>query len=329
MTNAWLSLAHDKVWADPGPAAPTASSGLPPDRAVRATGCGASAPPPGYRSDRSPGAPYADARSHCRAPGRTLGCCAVSSLVRQRVSWLLRHSLRQDSGMVLVVLGATISRGKRPDGLPVSTALTSQAHRRRTPKKNRRIPTIPTGCFGGRLVHVSAVDTGPRGSESGVLGGRARRCRGVEPPPQLPPTLRRLPHPAPATRGPITRHQRHDLKHQALSGARAKARWSWFNADPARTEPAPPESAYSTRVGIYWPRVVRTARGPHLPAVPPTLVQWHPTLVQCAQTTPAGTRAAASSRAGPTREASSGSRTRSAHPTSVLRCQDIRNSQKS
>ena len=115
----------------------------------------------------------------------------------------------------------------------VSTALTSTPHRRRTPKKNRRIPTIPTGCFGGRLVHVSAVDTGPRGSESGVLGGRARRCRGVEPPPQLSPTLRRLPRPAPATWGPITRHQRHDLKHRALSGARAKARRPWFNADPA------------------------------------------------------------------------------------------------
>ena len=254
--------------------------------------------------------------------------------------------------MVLVVLEATISRGKRPDGVWVSMVLTSQAHRRRTPKKNRRIPTIPTGRFGGRIVHVSAVDTGPRRSESRVLGDTARRRRGVEPPPQLPPTLRRLPHPAPATwgpicitpslvlrtepspghLGPITRHQRHDLKHRALSGARAKARKPWSDADPARTEPAPPrscpESVYSTRVGIYWPRVVRTARGPRPPAVPPTLVQWHPILVQCAQTTPAGTRAAASSRAGPTREASSGSRTRSAHPTSVLRCQDIRNSQK-
>ena len=55
--------------------------------------------------------------------------------------------------------------------------------------------------------------------------------------------------------GPITPHQRHDLKHRALSGARAKARRPWFDADPARTEPAPPrsclESAYSTRVGIY------------------------------------------------------------------------------
>ena len=47
--------------------------------------------------------------------------------------------------------------------------LTSQAHRRCTPQKNRSIPTIPAGCFGGRLVHVSAVDTGPRRSESEVL----------------------------------------------------------------------------------------------------------------------------------------------------------------
>jgi len=30
---------------------------------------------------------------------------------------------------------------------------------------------------------------------------------------------------------------------------------------------------YSTRVGTYWPRVVRTARRPHLPAVLPTLRQ--------------------------------------------------------
>ncbi len=134
--------------------------------------------------------------------------------------------------------------GKRPDGLPVSMVLTSQAHRRRPPKKNRRIPTIPAGCLDGRLVHVSAVDTGARRSESGALGGRARRRRGVEPPPQLPPTLHRLPHPAPRHPGPITRHQRHDLKHRALSGARAKARRSWFDADPARTEPAPP------RVGL-------------------------------------------------------------------------------
>jgi len=33
------------------------------------------------------------------------------------------------------------------------------------------------------------------------------------------------------------------------------------------------ELACSTRVGIYWPRVVRTARRPHLPKVHPSLVQ--------------------------------------------------------
>ncbi|OLO51318.1 hypothetical protein BKH30_08790 [Actinomyces oris] len=58
----------------------------------------------------------------------------------------------------------------------MSMVLTSKAHRRRTPKISRRIPTIPTGCFDGWIVNVSAVDTGPRGSESGVLGG-ARRLR--------------------------------------------------------------------------------------------------------------------------------------------------------
>ena len=270
MTNAWLSLAHDKVWADPGPAAPTASSGLPPDRAVRATGCGASAPPPGYRSDRSPGAPYADARSHCRAPGHTLGCCAVSSLVRQRVSCLLRRSLGGEPGGRLVVLGATISRGKRPDGVWVSMVLTSTLHRRCAPKKNRSIPTIYAGCFGGRLVDVSAVDTGPRGSESGVLGGRARRRRGVGPPPQLPQTLRRLPRPAPATWVPshVTNVMTSNIE-LYLAPARRPAGHGLTPAPPRSY----PESVCSTRVGIYWPRAVPTARGPHLPAVPPTLLQ--------------------------------------------------------
>ena len=43
-------------------------------------------------------------------------------------------------------------------------------------------------------------------------------------------------------------------------------------AGGADATPAPactrPEPVYSTRVGIYWSRVVRTARGPHLPGVP-------------------------------------------------------------
>ena len=156
-------------------------------------------------------------RTHSRArelsAGACVGSCHVGHVPQQHVgaghcrvgfspvghvSVMSSETLaRRGARGRLVVLGATMSRGKRLDGLPVSMVLTSQAHRRRTPKKNRRIPTIPTGRVDGWIVHVSAVDTGPRGSESGVLGDRARRRRGVEPPPQLPPTLRRLPHPAP------------------------------------------------------------------------------------------------------------------------------------
>ena len=66
----------------------------------------------------------------------------------------------------LVVLEAAMRGGKRSGRSLVSTALTSTLHRCCAPKKNRRIPTIPTGCFGGWIVDVSAVDTGPRGSES-------------------------------------------------------------------------------------------------------------------------------------------------------------------
>ena len=75
--------------------------------------------------------------------------------------------------------GGRLAEGRGLAGLGgslVSMVLTSKAHRRRTPKISRRIPTIPTGRFDGWIVNVSAVDTGPRGSESGVLGG-ARRLR--------------------------------------------------------------------------------------------------------------------------------------------------------
>ena len=48
--------------------------------------------------------------------------------------------------------------GARHDGVWVSMVLTSQAHRRRTLKENRRIPTIPVESFGGGLVDVSTVD---------------------------------------------------------------------------------------------------------------------------------------------------------------------------
>ena len=103
--------------------------------------------------------------------------CVVSSLVRH-VSVMASETLvRTGTRGKLVVLKAAMRGGKRSGRSLVSMVLTSQAHRRCTPKKNRRIPTIPTGCFDGWIVHVSAVNTGPRGSESGVLGGTAQRLR--------------------------------------------------------------------------------------------------------------------------------------------------------
>ena len=186
------------------------------------------------------------------------------------VSWLLSHvGVMTSEALVrvgalgrLVVLKARVrSKGRGltgPGRSLVSMVLTSQAHRCCTPRKNRRIPTILTGRFGGWIVHVSAVDTGPRGSESGVLGGRARRRRGVGPPPQLPPTLRRLPHPAPATWVPshVTNVMTPNIELYPAPARRPAGHGSTPTPPaPSRLRPAPtpsrPESAYSTRVGIY------------------------------------------------------------------------------
>ena len=95
----------------------------------------------------------------------------------------------------------------------MSMALTSRLHRRRTPQKNRGIPTISTGCFDSGIVDVSAVDTGLLVA----VDSQGMGC-GAGSSPSLGP-------------------------------------------------------AYSTRVGIYWPGDVRTARRPYLPGVPPTLLQ--------------------------------------------------------
>ena len=75
-----------------------------------------------------------------------------------------------------VLPGATAGPWQGPCqryGAPaVSTVLTFTAHRRRMPRRNRRMATISTGCFDGWLVDVSAVDTGllagltPRGAQA-------------------------------------------------------------------------------------------------------------------------------------------------------------------
>ena len=122
----------------------------------------------------------------------------------------------------------------------MSTALTLTPYLRCTPERNRSIPTISAGFLGGRLGNVSAVDTSPRRSESGVLAARpGASVTGPSPP-------------SPARRlrwGPVVMVGRR-LRFESRLG-----------------------SACSTRGGIYWPGVVRTARRPHLPKVPPTLFQ--------------------------------------------------------
>ena len=67
----------------------------------------------------------------------------------------------------------------------VSMVLTSTPHRRCTPERNRSIPTISAGFLGGRLGNVSAVDTSPRRSESGVLTAQPDASV-IGPPPPLP-----------------------------------------------------------------------------------------------------------------------------------------------
>ena len=96
--------------------------------------------------------------------------------------------------------------GKRPDGSLVSMVLTSTLHRCCAPRKNRSIPTISAGNIDGRLVHVSAVDTGPRRSESEVLTAEpGASATGPPPPPPdrrvrwgLEAMVRRRLRPAPA-----------------------------------------------------------------------------------------------------------------------------------
>ena len=78
----------------------------------------------------------------------------------------------------------------RHDGVSVSTALTLTSNRDCTPERNRRIPTIPTGRADAGLVDVSAVDTGPRRSESGVLAAEPGAYVSGPPPPSPARRLR-------------------------------------------------------------------------------------------------------------------------------------------
>ena len=144
------------------------------------------------------------------------------------------HDFRGTRSGGMVVLEVTMRGGKRSGGSLVSMVLTSRVQRCCAPERNGRISTIPAGRFDGRLGNVSAVDTGPLRVSPGLL-------------PQSP---------APPSQV---------LLHRSLADVCAGAQWSWLDAGPA---PSRLESACSTRVGIHWPRVVSTARRPHLPEAP-------------------------------------------------------------
>ena len=172
--------------------------------------------------------------------------CAVSSLLRH-VGVMTSETLARAGALgrlvVLEVRAGPKGRGLAGPGRSlVSMVLTLKAYRGCTPKRNRRISTIPAGRTDAGLVDVSAVDTGPRRSESGVLAAQPG---------------------APVTGPP----------HRSLPAACAGSGGQGSASAPPRVGPSWLELACSTRVGIYWPRVVRTARRPQPPKVHPTLVQ--------------------------------------------------------
>ena len=112
--------------------------------------------------------------------GLSLSGCPVSSLL------LTPEALAQVGARSrLVVLKSTVS-WKMAGGAWASIVLTSTLRRRRTPRRNRSIPTILAGRSDGGIAHVSAVDTGLlAGSTPRSLGGRAGCSQ-----PRAGPTIR-------------------------------------------------------------------------------------------------------------------------------------------
>ena len=171
--------------------------------------------------------------------------------------------------------------------------LTSTPLRRRTPKKNRRIPTIPAGHIDVGPVNVSTVDTRPRRSESGVLTAEPGVSVTGPPPPSPARRLRMVPV-VMVRRRPRSRVlPRVGLLHEGR--------------DPL------------TKGCAYCTKAPPTQSAPHPPPVAP-----HPRALQPDK---AGNHQSDRGSPDPTGRSSS-SPVRQTHPTGVLRCHDIRNSQK-
>ena len=172
--------------------------------------------------------------------------------------------------------------------------LTSTPLRRRTPKKNRRIPTIPAGHIDVGPVNVSTVDTRPRRSESGVLTAEPGVSVTGPPPPSPARRLRMVPVVM------VGRQHRPEL------------------AQVGPSRPAPRGSG-STGQGLCL-----LHEGPTYPkCTPPSSSSTPPSCIAPRR------RREPPERPHPASGASSGSRAWETGPTGVLRRHDIRNSQKS
>ena len=191
--------------------------------------------------------------------------------------------------------------------------LTSIPHRRCTPKKNRRIPTIPTGNIDSRLVHVSTVVTGPRRNESGALGGTARRLRHRSAPPSCP-----LP-----ARGPVEGRPFEITDMAPPPAPCAGSRRSWFDAGSAlslASSRSTPRGSGSTGHGLCV-----LHEGPTYPQYPqPSSSSTPPSCSASRRRRQPPQSPGHPSPTGP----SSSSPLWQTHPTGVLRSHDIRNSQK-
>ena len=130
----------------------------------------------------------------------------------------------------------------------VSTALTSQAHRRCASGRNRRIPTIPTGNIDAGHVHVSAVDTGPRRSESGLLTAEPGASATGPPPP--PPDRR-------VRWGPVVRVRRLLRPESARVGLLHEGRDLLTTGCAYCTKAPPTRSTPNLRPVAPHPRAVR------------------------------------------------------------------------